>query len=38
LICDVDDEKPEEISIDRREYRRLRKVLKFLPKPEKQQF
>jgi len=34
LICDVGEEEPEEISIDRKEYRRLRKVLKFLPKPE----
>jgi len=38
LICNVGEEEPEEISIDRKEYRRLRKVLKFLPKPEKQQF
>jgi len=34
LICDVGEEEPEEIAIDRREYRRLRKVLKFLPKPK----
>jgi len=34
LVCDVGDEEPEEISIDRKEYRRLRKVLKFLPKPK----
>jgi len=38
LVCDVGEEEPEEISIDRKEYRRLRKVLRFLPKPEKQQF
>ncbi|PUA32399.1 MAG: hypothetical protein B7O98_07020 [Zestosphaera tikiterensis] len=34
LVCDVGEEEPEEISIDRREYRRLRKVLKFLLKPK----